>query len=105
MWLSSKQLEMHNQNDCRQGSKVLFAFADDVDTVTSDAKQARGIDSILNEVKTNSMVVKKNPRTRIGQNISINDYNFEVFKEFKYLRAVITTENSSEKNVEVWIIA
>lgn len=42
----------------------------------------------------------KNPRPRIGQNISINEYGFEVVMDIKYLVVVITADNTNKKDVE-----
>ena len=80
---------------------------------TRDAKEvftlfengAKEVGLEVNEDKTKYMVATKNPRPRVRQNVTINEYNFEVVKEFKYLRTIITSENKYEKDVAARIIA
>lgn len=45
------------------------------------------------------MIISKTPRPRIRQNISLNEYNFEVVRQFKYLGAIITDDGRVEKDV------
>lgn len=83
------QLELTN-GFVAQGSKVLSAFTDDMDTVTQSTKAIFTFhENKTREIGLKSSKIKpstKKPRSRIEQNISMNDYNFEVIKEFEYLK-------------------
>ncbi|CAG9832981.1 unnamed protein product [Diabrotica balteata] len=70
------------------------------DVFLSFEEAALDIGLKINEDKTKYMVVSKQERRRIRQNITINDHNFEVVKEFKYLGATITNDNKLEREVE-----
>ncbi|CAG9830616.1 unnamed protein product [Diabrotica balteata] len=99
-----------------RGARIILAFADDVDAATQSTldikdiflsfeEAALNIGLKINEDKTKHMVVSKQERRRIWQNITINDHNFEVVKEFKYLGATITNDNKLEREVETKIMA
>lgn len=88
----------------------MLAFADDIDAVAHNVRDvkeifssfeahAQGMGLEINEAKTKYMVTSRNPRQRIRQNITINNYNLEVVKEFKYLGATITDDNKNETDV------
>lgn len=98
------------------GPKLLLAFADDIDIVgnsTLDIKSTlnefeKGAGSIglkINEEKTKYMYTTRNEqhRDRLGQNITMDDYNFERVKKFKYLGTTLTenTDGTEEINCRI----
>ncbi|CAG9832810.1 unnamed protein product [Diabrotica balteata] len=75
------------------------------DIFSSFEEAALNIGLKINEDKTKYMVVSQQERRRIRQNITINDHNFELVKEFKYLGTTITNDNKLEREVETRIMA
>ncbi|CAG9835780.1 unnamed protein product [Diabrotica balteata] len=88
---------------------ILYAVAQSTleikDIFSSFEEAALNIGLKINEDKTKYMAVSKQERRRIRQNITINDHNFEVVKEFKYLGPTITNDNKLEREVEMRIMA
>lgn len=95
-----------------QGPKLLLAYADDIDLIgdsilsTKDIfnkveRATREVGLKINEEKTKYMCINKTTRRdRIGQNVTINNYNFERVQRFKYLGAVITDDNDVTEEIK-----
>jgi Reverse transcriptase (RNA-dependent DNA polymerase) len=97
-----------------RGAKLLFAFADDVDAITNTPRDmneifylfdqgAREMGLRVNEEKTKYMVLSRNPRNRVRQNVYLADYNIENVKQFKYLGAIIKNDNSFSEELKARI--
>jgi hypothetical protein len=84
----------------------LLAYADDIDIVgrsqsaVREAYLALEIEEAkemlkINEQKTKYMIAARNDRTicDVGQSVTSGDKHFEVFKEFVYLRSLMTPTN------------
>ena len=97
------------------GPRVLLAFADDIDVVGNTVimvkelfnkieGQAEVMGLKINEDKTKYMYVGKGMRRdRIGQNVTMGEYNFERVTSFRYLGATISEENSISDEVKIRI--
>lgn len=59
----------------------------------------------VNEDKTKLMLQSRRQRRRIGQNITIEDHNFEVVNNFTYLGSNITNENEEVQEIHKRIAA
>ncbi len=92
-------------------SKQLTAFADDTDllgrgvlkvkeSLVEMDEEAKKVGLIFNENKTKYLVVDRSQGSRIGQNITMNDYNFEVVQSFKYLGSVINVANDMDEELK-----
>lgn len=97
------------------GPKLLLAFADDIDVMARSVlkvkeqfikieKETLKMGLAINETKTKYMYVSRQAqRDRIGQNVTIGDFNFERVNSFKYLGAVITADNDITEEVKARI--
>ena len=87
-------------------SVQLLGYADDIDIVgrsqravveafTAIEEEAKRVGLEVNEEKTKYMLSTKNNSVthHLGQNVTIDSYNFEVGKEFVYLGANINATN------------
>lgn len=98
------------------GPNLLLAFADDVDiignsrlnvknTFSNFEEHAGNMGLKINEEKTKYMYSTRNNRIRdrVGQNITIDDYNFERVKKFKYLGTTLSedTDGTEEINCRI----
>lgn len=94
------------------GPSLLLAFADDVDIVGNSTvdikttfndfeKSASSIGLKINEDKTKYMYSTRHNqrRDRIGQNITMDEYNFERVKKFKYLGTMLTENNDGTEEI------
>uniref|UniRef100_A0AAR5PYV5 Reverse transcriptase domain-containing protein n=1 Tax=Dendroctonus ponderosae TaxID=77166 RepID=A0AAR5PYV5_DENPD len=91
-----------------EGPKLILAYADDIDLIGNTILRVKEIFNkiegttsemglMINEENTKYMCVNRlGRRDRIGQNVSINTYNFERVERFKYLGATITVDNITE---------
>lgn len=94
-----------------RGPQLILAFADDIDIIgdtTVKVKEeflkiesaAVKIGLKVNESKTKYMTTSRTERRdRIGQNVTMDQYNFERVQEFKYLGATITLDNNMTKEI------
>lgn len=94
------------------GPRLLLAYADDIDlmgnTVASVKelfnkveKETLRMGLIVNEEKTKYMCINRQKRRdRLGQNVSINNYNFERVEQFKYLGATVTADNNITEEIK-----
>ena len=89
-------------------SKQLAAFADDADLIgrgTLAVKEsfvemqttAKEVGLLVNEDKTKYLTLDRQHGSRIGQNITMNEFNFEVVQSFKYLGSIINISNDIEE--------
>lgn len=97
------------------GPNLLLAFADDIDLVSKTTiktkelfgkieKETGRVGLRINEDKTKYMYnSRRQGRDRLGQNVTIDTYNFERVSEFKYLGTVITADNSMDKEMKARI--
>ena len=92
-------------------SKQLTAFADNTDLLCRGVlklkeslvemdEEAKKVGLIVNESKTKYLVIDRSQGSRIGQNITMNDYNFEVVQSFKYLGSVINVANDMDEELK-----
>lgn len=55
----------------------------------------------INDVKTKYMhVIRRCHTDRIGKNVTMDSYNFEYVRQFKYLRALITSVNDISEEIK-----
>ena len=96
-------------------STQLLAYADDIDIVGRNVasvketyialeRQATRLGLRVNEEKTKYMVAGRATRSRLGQNITIGENNFEVVSEFTYLGALINAENNTTSEIKRRIV-
>ena len=82
---------------------MLLAYADDVDIISRSkrevsaafckfVKEAQSMGLKVNEDKTKSFV-STTKGSNLGESIEIENYNFEVFKDFVYLGSSVNTNN------------
>ncbi|XP_048525765.1 uncharacterized protein LOC125505633 [Dendroctonus ponderosae] len=87
-----------------EGPKLILAYADDIDLIGNTILRLKEFNKIdgtsskislmINEENTKYVCVNRlGRRDRIGQNVSINMYNFERVERFKNLSATITVDN------------
>lgn len=50
------------------------------------------------------MTLDRKQGSRVGQNITIDDYNFEVVKSFKYLGSILNVSNDTEEELKMRIM-
>jgi hypothetical protein len=92
-------------------SKQLVAFADDADLIGRGTvaikemfvemeKEAEPIGLNVSEDKTKYLTLDRKHGSRIGQNITIDEYNFEVVQSFKYLGSIVNVDNDIEEEVK-----
>lgn len=94
-----------------RGPRIILAFADDIDIVgntTIDVKEefmnlentAKEVGLRINENKTKYMATTRTERRdRIGQNVTMDQYNFERVQHFKYLGVTITSDNNITQEI------
>jgi hypothetical protein len=90
-------------------SRQILGFTDDVDVlgkailevkeafVQIDTAPAKvGLE--INKHKIKFMIVERRQHgSRLGQNLTMNDYNIEVVQSFKYLGVILNVENAIEE--------
>src|ERR1700744_3058784 len=92
-------------------SKQLTAFADDTDLLGRGIlkvqesfvemdMEARKVGLVVSEDKTKYMVLDRSHGTRIGQNLTMNEYNFEVVQSFKYLGSIVNVANDLDEELK-----
>lgn len=92
-------------------SKQITAFADDADLVGRGTiaikemfvemdKEADLMGLKVSEDKTKYLSLDRRHGSRIGQNITIDEYNFEVVQSFKYLGSTVNIENDIEEEIK-----
>ena len=92
-------------------SKQLTAFADDTDLIGRGTlavkesfvemeREAGKVGLLVNESKTEYMTLDRKQGSRVGQNITIDEYNFEVVKSFKYLGSILNVTNDIEEEIK-----
>lgn len=98
-------------------SSQLLGYADDIDIIgrnVLDAKESFiGIETAaarmglrVNEAKTKYMVTASTKHaTRLGQNLTVDDYNFEVVGEFVYLGSTVTSQNNISHEIQRRIVS
>ena len=95
-------------------SKQMIAFADDTDLIgrgTFAVKEsfvemdmeASNVGLLVNENKTKYMTLDRKSGSRVGQNITMDNYNFEVVQSFKYLGSILNVTNDIEEEIKVRI--
>lgn len=99
----------------RDGPRLLLAFADDIDVAgnsvltvkdlfTRVETQANQVGLSINEDKTKYMHTSRTGRRdRVGQNVTMGEYNFERVATFKYLGATIAQDNNMIEEIKVRI--
>jgi hypothetical protein len=62
---------------------------------------------LINEEKTKVMLITSTTagRTRLGQNLTIGDYNFEVVNQLTYLGAIVTNDSENETEIKKRIVS
>lgn len=92
-------------------SKQVTAFADDADLMGRGTiaikemfvemdREAETIGLKISEDKTKYLTLDRKQGSRIGQNITIDDYNFEVVQSFRYLGSIINTDNDVDEEIK-----
>lgn len=95
-------------------SKQMTAFADDTDLIgrgTLAVKEsfvemdmeASNVGLLVNEDKTKYMTLDRKNGSRVGQNITMDNYNFEVVQSFKYLGSILNVTNDIEEEIKMRI--
>ena len=64
-------------------------------------KDAMKIGLNVNKDKTKYLTLDRKLGSRIGQNITIDEYNFEVVQSFKYLGSSLNVENELEEELKM----
>lgn len=96
-------------------SKQLAAFADDADLLgrgvlavkesfVEAEKEGKKVGLVVSENKTKYLTLDRKNGSRIGQNITIDEYNFEVVQSFKYLGSILNITNDVEEEIKTRII-
>src|ERR1700744_5413227 len=62
--------------------------------------EARKVGLVVSEDKTKYMVLDRSHGTRIGQNLTMNEYNFEVVQSFKYLDSIVNVANDLDEELK-----
>lgn len=94
-------------------SNSVLGYADDIDIIgrtAVDTKQAfvsleRAAERMVlkvNEGKTKFMAISssQSQRNRVGQNFSVDDYNFEVVHDFTYLGSRVNDKNEMSEEIK-----
>lgn len=92
-------------------SRQLAAFADDADLIgrgTLAVKESfvemqtagKEIGLLVNENKTKYLTLDRQHGSRIGQNVTMNEFNFEVVQSFKYLGSIVNITNDIEEEIQ-----
>lgn len=63
-------------------------------------KEAEPIGLNVSEDETKYLTLDRKHGSRIGQNITIDEYNFEVVQSFKYLGSIVNVDNDIEEEVK-----
>lgn len=95
-------------------SHQVIGYADDINLVARSEReikesyrkietQAQKVGLQVNEQKTKMLTVK--PPRRIGQNFTVEDKNFEVVQQFKYLGVQINSENKISQEIQLRVTA
>ena len=64
-------------------------------------READSIRLNVSEDKTKYLTLDRKHWSRIGQNITIDEYNFEVVQSFKYLGSIVNVDNDIEEEVKM----
>lgn len=76
---------------------IMVESTRDVREVFSQLEEETGkLGLQVNEEKMKYMVVTRKSKTRIKQNVSLNEYNFDLVRPSKYLDAIITDDNQGK---------
>lgn len=104
-------VEMYTQ----RGPQLILAFADDIDIVGTSTikvkeqftrleKESQKMGLKINEEKTKYMhIARQAGRDRVGQNVTMGEFNFERVNSFKYLGAILTSENDTSEEIKARI--
>lgn len=108
-----RQLGVNSRGTILYKSTHLLVYADDIDIIARSVvdlkenfinieKAAREIGLEINEEKTKVFISITSEKTarRIGQNLTIGDYNFEMVNAFMYLGTNIDNENNVNKEIK-----
>src|SRR6202012_2350336 len=60
---------------------------------------AKEVGLLVNEDKTKYLTLDRQHGSRIGQNITMNEFNFEVVQSFKYLGSINNISNDIEEEI------
>lgn len=93
-------------------SKQICAFADDVDLLGRSVlavkesfvemeEEASNIGLKISENKTKYLALDRRNGVRLGQNLTIGDYNIETVQSFKYLGSILNTTNEIEEEIKM----
>ena len=66
-------------------------------------KEARNVGLVVNEDKTKYLTLERKQESRVGQNITMDTYNFEVVQAFKYLGSILNFTNDIEEEIKTRI--
>lgn len=104
---------VNNRGTIFQKSVQLLAYADDIDIIGRTKRAVTGafasieleaakMGLAVNEDKTKYMLSsrKESQHRRLGQNVTMDRYNFEVVKDFVYLGSTITTQNDISAEIK-----
>jgi len=96
-----------------QKSVQLLAYADDIDIIgrtqravneafVSIESEAAKMGLAVNEAKTKCMLSSKkdSQHRRLGQNVTIGSYNFEVVRDFVYLGTAVSSRNDTSAEIK-----
>jgi len=95
-------------------SKQITAFADDADLLGRGVlavkesfmemdTEAKKVGLQVSEDKTKYLTLDRKEGSRVGQNITMDEYNFEVVQSFKYLGSNINVSNDLDEEIKTRI--
>ena len=62
---------------------------------------AKEVVLLVNEGKTKYLTLDRKQGSRIGQNITMNEFNFEVVQSFKYLGSILNVSNEIDEEIKM----
>lgn len=92
----------------------LTAFADDADLIGRGTlavkepfiemeREACKVGLVVNEEKTKYLALERSQGSRMGQNVTIDTYNFEVVQSFKYLGSMLNVTSDIGEEIKMRI--
>lgn len=107
-----RRIDINWKGTLMNTSRQILGFADDLDLlgrgviavkeVFVQLERAAAIVGLsINEDKTKYMAIERKLRSRLGQNLTIDDYNIEVVQSFKYLGSTLNAQNDLQEELNL----